>query len=98
MKTYELYFFRTEKLQQLQQKLQVELEAAEDADAEAWKRYEALTQAEYEADAAKYDAEVDGTSRRCRDLRMQLESLKIAINACEVLESEVDFLIDSKVL
>lgn len=98
MKTYELYSFRTEKLQKLQQKLQAELEAAEAVDAEAWKRYEALTQAEYEADAAGYDAEVDGTSRRCRELREQLESLKMAIKACEVLETEVDFLINSKVL
>lgn len=98
MKTFELYGFRMEKLQPLQLKLTAELEAAEAADAEAWKRYEALTQAEYEADAAGYDAEVDGTSRRCRELREQLESLRIAIKACEALENEVDFLVNSKVL
>ena len=98
MKPYELYFFRMDKLQQLQEQLQERLEYAEAFEAEAWKRYESLTQAEYEAFPARWDAEVDVASRTARDLREQLASVELAINACKVLETEIDFLINSKVL
>lgn len=92
MKAYELYFYRTEKLQPLQEKLQANLEAAEATDAEAWKRYEALTEEEYMKDAVTYDKQVDETSKRVLLLREQAESVSKAIEAIMTLELEADYL------
>lgn len=92
MKAYELYFYRTEKLEPLKLKLTAELAEAEEADYNAWKAYEAMTDEEYFANAAVYDKQVNEISKRVQLLREQHESVNKAICACLILETEADYL------
>ena len=92
MKTHELYFFRTEVLEPLRARLQVEAAKAEEADCKAWKEYETLSDDEYYMDAAAYDAHVDETTKRAQLLSFQYESACKAVEAILALELEADYL------
>lgn len=78
--SYDMYDTR-KALQGLRDKLQIQKQGAEDADAIAWKWYDSLSEKEYFANQQEADRRVDATSKALTLLREQLTMVEEAIAA-----------------
>ena len=78
--SYDIYDTRSA-LQGLRDKLQIQEQEAEDADAIAWKWYDNLTEEEYFANQQEADRRVDTTSKTFKVLHEQLMMVEEAIAA-----------------
>lgn len=78
--SYDIYDTRTA-LQGLRDKLQIQEQEADEADAIAWKWYDNLTKEEYFANQQEADRRVDATSKALKLLHEQLMMVEEAIAA-----------------
>lgn len=91
MTALELYFFKTEQEAKLKT-ISNRFDTAEDAYYKAIDKYEALSDEEYTAHAAEYDAELDRLEERRNDLREAVDALNENIKLLTTLESNMKFL------
>lgn len=82
--SYDIYDTRSA-LQGLRDKLQIQKQEAEDADAIEWKWYDSLSEKEYFANQQEADRRVDATSKALTLLREQLTMVEEAIAATSCL-------------
>ena len=78
--SYDIYDTRSA-LQGLRDRLQIQEQEAEDADAIAWKWYDNLTEEEYFANQQEADRRVDTTSKTLKVLHERLMMVEEAIAA-----------------
>lgn len=92
MKAYELYFMNKEQLKPLRKQIAIQAEIAEDIDFQAQREYNALSDEEYQKNAAEYDKHVKETQDKASLLKFHLECLDKAIELTAALEEELEFL------
>lgn len=98
MRAFDIYLFQFEKLAAKRDELAAAVEEADEADCEAWKWYEALTDEEYRACKAEAEARVNDTHEKYKRLKGQLEAIEEAITNANRLYEQMEFLEEEGVL